>query len=181
MNSNNKIEKEKCLILLKPDCVRKKIIGKVIEMIESLGLDIIDIKMVLPTKELISNHYPNDKKWVESLGLKKIQRFKTDNINCDTDAYDLGLKVREHLVEKLQKKPFIAMIIEGYNSIHALRKLAGNTEPLLAEVGSIRGKFSADSYVIADSYDRSVENVIHVSDSVESANREIKIWFPEKD
>ena len=180
MSSYNKIEKEKCLVLLKPDCVRKKIIGKVIEMIESLGLDIIKIKMFFPDKDTISRHYPDDKDWVESLGKKKIERFKTENIFSDASSYSIGLEVRERLINKLQGKPFVGMIIEGYNSITALRKLAGNTEPLKAEIGSIRGRFSTDSYIVADFFDRSVENVIHVSDSIESAIREIDIWFPEE-
>ena len=177
----NKIEKEKCLVLLKPGCIRKKLIGKVIEMIENLGFDIINIKMFLPDKDMINRHYPDDKDWIESLGLKKIERFKTENIFSDASSYNMGLEVRERLINKLQGKPFVAMIIEGYNSIVALRKLAGNTEPLKAEIGSIRGRFSTDSYIVADFFDRSVDNVIHVSDCIESAKREIKIWFPEEE
>lgn len=181
MSPIKNVEKEKCLILLKPDCIRKKLIGKVIDMIENLGLDIVNIRMLLPDKETISRHYPDNKEWVESLGNKKIERFRSENIFCDASSYSIGLEVRERLINKLQGKPFIAMIIEGFNSISTLRKLAGNTEPLKAEIGSIRGKFSTDSYVVADFFDRSVENIVHVSDCTESAKREINIWFPEEE
>ena len=85
-----KIEKEKCLVLLKPGCIRKKLIGKVIEMIENLGFDIINIKMFLPDKDMINRHYPDDKDWIESLGLKKIERFKTENIFSDASSYNMG-------------------------------------------------------------------------------------------
>ncbi len=58
-----------------------------------------------------------------------------------------------------------------------MRKLSGNTEPLSAVPGTIRGDFSTDSYGIADNKEHPVLNLIHVSDSPESSKREIAIWF----
>jgi nucleoside-diphosphate kinase len=62
-----------------------------------------------------------------------------------------------------------ALIIEGENVINIVRKINGATDPLEADMGSIRGRFAKSKS----------ENIVHSSDSVESAEREIRIWFPE--
>jgi nucleoside-diphosphate kinase len=73
------------------------------------------------------------------------------------------------LIEFLRSGEVCAMIIEGENAVDAVRKLNGSTDPLNADAGSIRGKYAMSKS----------ENSVHGSDSIESAKREIKIWFPE--
>ncbi len=173
------MENENCLILLKPDCIRKKLIGKVISLIEESFLDIIAIKLIIPSKELIERHYPDKIEWLRGLGTKKIESYKKRGLVCDTDPESIGRIVRNQLIEYLSGKPIIAMIVQGNNAICQMRKLAGPTEPINAEPSTIRGKFSTDSFELADFYDRPLENIIHVSDSYETTDEEIKIWFPE--
>mgnify|MGYP000856589437 CR=1 FL=1 len=173
------MEKENCLILLKPDCIRKRLIGKVISMIEDSFLDITSIKLVIPSKEQIEKHYPDKTEWLRELGTKKIESYKKRGLVCDTDPESIGRMVRNELIEYLSGKPMVAIIVFGDNSIYHMRKLAGSTEPINAEPSTIRGKFSTDSFELADFYGRPLENIIHVSDSKKSAEEEIKIWFPE--
>ena len=172
------MRKEKCLILLKPDCVRKRLIGKVISMIEEVFLDIVAIKLVIPSRELIGKHYPDKVEWLRKVGTKKVESYKKRGLVCDSDPVTIGESVRKELIKHLSEKPIIAIIVEGCNAISSLRKLAGPTEPINAEPSTIRGKFSTDSFDLAELENRPLENIIHVSDNIETAFEEIKIWFP---
>ncbi|NLM43665.1 MAG: nucleoside-diphosphate kinase [Clostridiales bacterium] len=80
-----------------------------------------------------------------------------------------GKPFYENLVSFITKGEVCALVIEGENVIEAVRKINGATDPLNAEPGTIRGR-----YALSKS-----ENAVHASDSIESAEREIKIWFPE--
>jgi nucleoside-diphosphate kinase len=73
--------------------------------------------------------------------------------------------------------PVIAIVLEGHMVIEIVRKMAGSTNPLKAAPGTIRGDFSQDSYVLSDYFKRPTANVIHASDSPETAKREINVWF----
>lgn len=75
----------------------------------------------------------------------------------------------KELVAFLTRGKVCAMIIEGNNVVKMVRKINGATDPAEAESGTIRGRFAISKS----------ENIVHASDSVESAEREIKIWFPE--
>ncbi|HPT86285.1 MAG TPA: nucleoside-diphosphate kinase [Bacillota bacterium] len=74
------------------------------------------------------------------------------------------------LVTYLTRGKVCAMIIEGDNAVKIVRKINGATDPAEAELGTIRGKYALTK----------AENIVHASDSVESAVREIKLWFPEE-
>jgi len=80
-----------------------------------------------------------------------------------------GKPFYERLVNFIIRGEVCAMVIEGENVIEAVRKINGATDPLNAEPGTIRGR-----YALSKS-----ENAVHASDSIQSAEREIKIWFPE--
>lgn len=130
------------LILLKPDVPRRKLIGKIIERIENLGLSIIAMNMLEPKGSLIEDHY-------ESL---KDKKFFSE------------------LCEYIGSGPVIAIVVKGEDAIKIMRKAAGSTDPLEASPGTIRGDFATGIS----------RNIIHTSDSAESAEREIQIWFPGK-
>jgi len=73
------------------------------------------------------------------------------------------------------------MVWQGMNAIGIVRKITGSTEPLASNPGTIRGDYTIDSYNAADADSRAVRNIIHASSSVEEANKEIKLWFSEKE
>lgn len=77
----------------------------------------------------------------------------------------------KELVTFITRGKVCAMIIQGDNVVKMVRKINGATDPAEAELGTIRGQFALSKS----------ENIVHASDSVESAEREIKIWFPELD
>ena len=79
----------------------------------------------------------------------------------------------EPLLEFMASGPIVAIVAEGNRVIEGFRKLAGATDPTTAEPGTIRGDLARDQGT------KVVQNIVHGSDSVESANREISIFFPE--
>ncbi|MCT2586834.1 nucleoside-diphosphate kinase [Actinophytocola gossypii] len=83
-------------------------------------------------------------------------------------AEHAGKPFYESLLEFITGGPLVAMVVEGENAIAAFRQLAGATNPVQAATGSIRG-----DYAVEVQY-----NIVHGSDSPESAKREIDLWFP---
>ena len=71
----------------------------------------------------------------------------------------------------------MAMVIEGIHSIDMVRKLAGHTLPVFAEMGTIRGDYSVDSPSVANVERRAIHNIMHASETPEEANNEINLWF----
>jgi nucleoside-diphosphate kinase len=83
----------------------------------------------------------------------------------------------ENLKKYFTSGPVVAMVWEGMHACGIVRKITGGTEPLTSDVGTIRGDFTIDSYEFADTFDRSVRNIVHASGSYEEAQKEIKVWF----
>jgi len=144
---------EQTLVLLKPDAVERAIAGKIITKLEDAGFKMVALKMVRPDQKIALEHY-------------------TEEI-----AEKHGQKVRDYNVNFLTSGPVVAMVIEGVNAVENIRKFCGTTEPKSAVPGTIRGDYSHMSYGHADAMAQVAKNVIHASDSLDSAAREIKIWF----
>ena len=134
---------ERTLILVKPDGVRRNLIGEVIRRVETKGYNIVALKMVQADRSILAAHY----------------------------AEHEGKPFYEPLVEFMMSGPVVAIIAEGNRVIEGFRKLAGVTDPTVAEPGTIRGDLARDQGT------KVVQNIVHGSDSSESATREIGIWF----
>ena len=134
---------ERTLILVKPDGVRRGLVGEVISRIESKGYQITDLKLMNPTRALLEEHYAEHK----------------------------GKPFFDPLVEFMLSGPIVAMVAEGQRVIEGFRSLAGVTDPTVASPGTIRGDLARDQGT------KVVQNLVHGSDSPESANREIAIFF----
>jgi nucleoside-diphosphate kinase len=132
---------ERTLVLIKPDAIEKKLMGKIISIYEEKGLHISALKIIKPSIEIAKEHY------IEH-----------------SDKPFMG-----EIVSYITRGDVCTLIIEGSNVIAVVRKINGATDPLNADAGSIRGRFATSK----------AENVVHSSDCVENAEREIKIWFPE--
>ncbi len=130
---------EQTLILLKPDCVQKGYIGEVIQRIEKKWLKIAAMKMMEMTDDVIKSHY-----WHLS----------------DKPFFP-------EIVEYMTMGPVVAMVLEGDGSIETMRNMCGETDPLQARPGTIRGDLG-----LTIRY-----NVIHASDSKESADLEVERFF----
>ena len=135
---------EKTLILIKPDGVRRGLVGEVISRIEKKGYSVTALRMLQADRALLEKHYAEHK----------------------------GKPFYEPLLEFMTSGPIVAMIAEGNRVIEGFRSLAGATDPTVAAPGTIRGDLARDQGT------KVVQNIVHGSDSPESAAREIKLFFP---
>lgn len=136
---------ERTLILVKPDGVKRNLVGEVLSRVENKGYTIAALKMMSADRALLVRHY----------------------------AEHEGKPFFEPLLEFMESGPIVAFVAEGNRVIEGFRKLAGVTDPTLADPGTIRGDLARDQGT------KVVQNIVHGSDSVESAEREISIFFPE--
>ena len=93
------------------------------------------------------------------------------------DVLTIGKRVRQQLMDFMTLAPTVAVVFEGHDVIAKVRLMVGGTAPNTALPGTIRGDYAFDSYGLADTSGRPLQNLIHASDSKESANREITVWF----
>lgn len=134
---------EKSFVMMKPDTVQRRLMGKVLSRFEEKGLQIVAVKMMQISEELAKEHY----------GEHSEKPFFND------------------LVEYITSSAVLAMVIQGDDSISLIRKMVGATNPKEADLGTIRGDFALDMG----------RNIIHASDSPDSAKREISLFFEESE
>ncbi len=130
---------ERTFILFKPDSIERGLVGEILSRFEKKSLKIVAMKLVRMDKNLAEKLY----------------------------SIHLGKKFYDDLIAYVTSGPVIVMVIEGINAVQLIRKIIGATNPLEAEMGSIRGDYGSDI----------TYNLIHASDSLETAEREIKIFF----
>jgi len=180
INYDNK--QEKTLVLIKPDGVQRSLIGEVIKRYETCGLKLVALKMLTPSKDLVTKHYSTDPEWAFKTGTRSLEAAKARGQKMWTDDPILyAEKIRETLKLYLSSGPVVAMVWQGMNAVGIVRKITGSTEPLSSTPGTIRGDYTIDSYTAADADSRSIRNIIHSSGSVDEANKEIPIWFDKKE
>jgi len=170
---------EQTLVLVKPDGVQKQLIGEIIKRFEQAKLRICGMKMVWPDEELAKKHYPLDEEWAKETfeKTKKDAEAEKREVNF-SDHMDFAQTLQGWLINLITESPVIAMVIKGPNAIKVIREMVGPTEPSKAPPGTIRGDFaSEESYKIANSVGRALRNLVHASDSIESAKRELALWF----
>ncbi|VVB77098.1 Nucleoside diphosphate kinase [uncultured archaeon] len=171
------VNMERTFVLIKPDGVQRALIGKIICKFEDAGLKLVAIKMIKASKETAGSHYADDKAWLESVGKKSIASYEAKGVKTNETALEIGNRVRNYLMDYITGGPAVAMVIEGNDAVSIVPKLVGSTAPARADPSTIRGAYASDSYDMADAKKRPVRNLIHASDSLDSANREIAIWF----
>jgi len=179
-------KEEKTVILIKPDGVKRGLIGEIISRIEKRGLKIISLEMIQATREQVDNHYPKDEKWIKRLGEKTLKNYKTYGIDSmeelgTEDTLEIGKMVRGWLLDYMTSGPMIKMIVKGIHAIDMVRKLAGKSMPAEAEMGTIRGDFSVDDATAANKDKRAIRNVVHASEVPKEAANEISLWFAIED
>ena len=130
---------ERTFVAIKPDGVKRGLIGKILERFENKGFKIVAMKLLQVTPEIAAKHY----------------------------AEHHGKSFYNRLVHYITSGPIVAMVIEGYEAVESVRHMVGATSPLKADMGTIRADFAQVMEY----------NVVHASDSIESAQREIGIYF----
>lgn len=170
---------ERTLVLIKPDAVKRHLSGKIISRFEETGLKIVGMKMIKASPKTAENHYFLDEEWAKNVYNKTKASYEKSGKSLKyKDHMHLGKTIQKWNMDFLMEGPVIAIILEGPHAIEIVRKLIGSTEPLSSPSGTIRGDFaSVESYPVGDKNSRAVRNLVHASDSVKSAEREINLWF----
>ncbi len=148
---------EKSMIIIKPDALRGGVEFEVLERFRRKGFNITDMYKASPSEQLLRQHY------------------------AEVIA-DKGEDIAKRIIKYMTSGPVVVAILEGNNALQAVRTMSGDkTEPAKCPPGTIRHDYSSDSYDLADAQERGVANMIHSSDSAESAEREIALWFGQRD
>lgn len=134
---------QRTLVLIKPDAMQRGLAGEIISRLERKGLKIIALKMLQMDKAMAERHY----------------------------AIHKGKPFFSSLVDFITSAPLIAAVVEGENAVEVVRRMMGETDPLRAAPGTIRGDFGLDIG----------QNLIHGSDSEENARQEISLFFSEEE
>ncbi len=173
---------ERTLIIIKPDAVKRGLIGIVIETFETVGMKLLAAKMVKPNTEVIKNHYPGTPEWIKEMGKKTLASFKQSGADVKIkmgtdDPTKLGQFVYDRLIKYWQEGPLVVMVWAGPDAVVIARKLRGHTIPLLSQSGTLHAQYSFDSSTLSSGLDRVVKTFVHTSGTVTEAEREIKYWF----
>jgi nucleoside-diphosphate kinase len=170
--------KERTLVIIKPDGIQRSLIGEIMGRYERIGLKLVALKMMVPTTEQVEGHYTLDPNWRRVTGEKTIKGYRDRGLTPPSeDPLEITAKILKGLKKYLTAGPVIAMVWEGAHAVELVRKITGGTEPRGAAVGTIRGDFVPDSYVMSDQDDRAVRNLIHASGTVDESAMEIPHWF----
>ncbi|MEI6379058.1 MAG: nucleoside-diphosphate kinase [Candidatus Falkowbacteria bacterium] len=170
-------KKERTFVIVKPDGVQRSLIGDLISRIERTGLKLVGMKMMLATEDQCWAHYNKDDAWYEDKGQKMVANLQLKGMSVDKPAIEYGKDIMRANVAFMTCGPLIPMVWEGNKAVGIVKKIVGGTEPLTSDVGTIRGDYTIDSYDLANLDGRCVRNLIHCSDMVDEAEREMKIWF----
>jgi len=130
---------QQTFIMVKPDGVRRRLVGEVVRRIEAKGYELKEMKLFTIDESLAKKHYAE---------------------HAEKPFFG-------ELVTFITSGPVVAMVVEGPDAVTGMRQIVGATNPLEAAPGSIRGDFAA--FI--------TENLVHGSDSSESAEREINLFF----
>ncbi|MBI4188878.1 MAG: nucleoside-diphosphate kinase [Chloroflexi bacterium] len=130
---------EKCLVLIKPDAIQRRLAGTIISRVEGQGLKPVALKMLHLSKALAEKHY----------------------------AVHASKPFFKDLIDYITSTPIVAVVFEGEGVVEVIRKMMGATDPAKAEPGTIRRAFGLDIQ----------RNAVHGSDSVETAEKEVELFF----
>ncbi|MFB6213078.1 MAG: nucleoside-diphosphate kinase [Candidatus Nanohaloarchaea archaeon] len=144
---------ETTFVALKPDAVKRGLVGEIISVVEDAGFKISGMKMVRATDQLLEQHYEE---------------------HVDKPFY-------EGLAEYMKEGPIVALAVEGVHAVENLRKIVGDTSAREAHPSTIRGRFGHMSMEHADAAGKNYKNLIHASATPEEAEKELDIWFEDEE
>ncbi len=150
---------ERTLILLKPDAVKRGLVGEIIARFEKAGLKIVGAKMISPNEDHYHHHYETISKIITRRG-EEVYRKNADF---------------------MKSGPVLAVVLEGINAISVVRKMVGDTDPGEAQPGTIRGDYAHMTIEHANSNKVGLPNLVHASGNKEEAEQEINHWFSDQE
>ncbi len=170
---------ERTVVFIKPESIQRHLIGDFMNRFERRGLKLVACKLIAPTAEQVGKHYPDDESWLIPTGEKALKSYQEKGIDTGKTAIETAQLIRQRLIEHFADRPLLVTVWEGPHAVAMGRKTAGATNCLVADVGSIRGDYSMESYDLADALERPIHTLVHASGSVEEAQQEMKIWLTE--
>lgn len=170
-------KKERTFVILKPDTVQRGLIGETIKRFEAAGLKLVAMNFLIPAEELLWVHYNKDEAWFQKKGEMTMKNRQDLGMPVDKEAIEYGKDIIRALVKFMSCGPVVPMVWEGNQAVSVVKKIVGGTEPTTSDVGTIRGDLTLDSYELANRDERAVRNLVHCSDQVDEAQREIALWF----
>ena len=180
-----KDKREYSVVLIKPDGVRRGLVGEVLARFEKVGLNIAAAKLIWVDSEYVGKHYSSDKAYCTAVGKGTLKNYKKYGIDPEEglgtkNPLKIGRKIRKWNMDYLSSGPVFALLLEGYGAVELVRKMVGNLFPFDSPPGTIRGDFSTDSFITANVERKgSALNIIHASGDKEEAEFERKLWFKE--
>ncbi len=172
---------ERTFVILKPDTVQRSLMGEVVRRFEQTGLKCTAMKMFVPDEERLIKHYNKTEEWFLKKGTNVVNDLMAQGLPITKEPIEYGKDIIRTIVKYMTAGPVVAMVWEGNQAVAVVTKIVGTTEPSTSDVGTIRGDYTIDSYGHASFESRAVRNLIHCSDAVSEAEREIAIWFTEDD
>lgn len=173
---------ERTLVLVKPDGVRRQLIGTIIRWLEKTEFSLVGLKLIRPTRQRVDAHLPRSAEWFNEVGTRALEwcrEKKLDQVEIygSNAPAEIGQKVREWNFAYLTSGPIVALVLEGEEVVAAVRRMVGHSFPDKALRGTIRCDFGQDTSLASSRERRACRNVAHASSDPVEAEREIRVWF----
>jgi nucleoside-diphosphate kinase len=168
---------ERSFVIIKPDGVQRSLVGEILSRFERTGLKLVSLKMTTLNPDLIWKHYDKDDVWFLSKGTKIAENRVAAGLSAEKEPIEYGKDIIRALEKYMTAGPVVIMVWEGNQAVGVVTKIVGETAPTSADVGTIRGDLTIDSYEMCAIDDRAVRNLIHCSDTPENAEKEIAMWL----
>lgn len=146
---------EQTLIILKPDTIKRGLIGEIITRFERSGLKIVAMKMVAPDEIKFHEHYEGISNLISRWG---------------EDIYNVTLS-------QMTETPVIVFVLEGIEAVAHVRKMVGTTDPKDSAPGTIRGDYTHITRAYTNPIGSTLPNILHASGTSEEAEKEVALWF----
>ncbi len=180
------LKEERTLVIVKPDGVKRGLVGEIVRRIEQRGLKIVAMQMFQASKKDLARHYSSSEANLRAMGEKTLSTYEKYGLDPvkemgTADAVKIGKMVHGWIVDFMASGPVVKMVVQGIHAVEMVRKITGGTLPSTADMGTIRGDYSVDSPVLANAQKRGVRNIVHASGNIAEAEAEIKLWFSPKE
>lgn len=177
---------QQTVVLIKPDGVRRGLVGEILGRFEKVGFKIAAMKLVWVEKEVVASHYKDEREYLTVIGQRSLDDYQKYGLDPKeslgtNDPYKIGQMVRGWNMDALTSGPLVAILLEGISAVEVVRKMAGDSLVARAVPGSIRGDYTVDTPILANLENRPMRSIVHASGNIEEAEFEKKLWFHENE
>lgn len=173
---------EQTVVMLKPEIIKRGLVGNVINKFEMAGMHIDQIKVAQAKRKKLEEFYAKDPQWIFRVGKSTIEKFSQQGFQIadslgTADPIQIGELIYYWNIKAIEESEIIALLLSGPHAIERVKQIVGTTEPIEAERGTIRGDWCTDSVIYSTSHKRAISNLVHRSSNNEEVKREKNVWF----